>query len=50
MSEGAPMSEEFRAAVEEVIMRHAAELDADDLRTLAGDIESIADKWEATSL
>ena len=28
-----------------VIQRHAAELDAEDLREIAADIESTADKW-----
>lgn len=44
------MSEEFRDDVEEVIRRHAADLDADDLRTLATDINDIADKWDGVSL
>ncbi|WP_160298112.1 hypothetical protein [Halorubrum saccharovorum] len=34
-----------RDEVRTVIQRHAAELDAEDLREIASDIESTADKW-----
>jgi hypothetical protein len=34
-----------RDEIRTVIERHAAELDADDLREIATDIESTADKW-----
>ncbi|WP_161612644.1 hypothetical protein [Halorubrum tebenquichense] len=34
-----------RDEIRTVIQRHAAELDAEDLREIAGDIESTADKW-----
>jgi len=38
--------EEFRA----VLRRHEAELDADDLRDIAADLEKTADNWEGIAL
>jgi hypothetical protein len=40
------MTEEFRNEVRTAIRRHADELDADDLRSLAADLEEEADRWE----
>lgn len=40
------MSEEARDEIRDVIKRHAADLDADDLRAIAQDIDNTADKWE----
>ena len=40
------MSEGFRSDVREVIKSH--ELDPEDLRTLAADLETLADRWEDT--
>ena len=34
-----------RDEIRTVIERHAAELDAEDLREIATDLESTADKW-----
>ncbi|MEZ3163254.1 hypothetical protein ABNG03_00215 [Halorubrum sp. RMP-47] len=40
------MSEaDARDEVRTVIQRHAAELDAEDLRDIATDLESTAEKW-----
>lgn len=44
------MSEQFRDELREVVKRHAGDLDADDLRSAAGDLEQTADNWEAMSL
>ena len=40
------MSEEFRADIREVVKRHSADLDADDLRAAADTFEDIARRWE----
>lgn len=39
-------SEDFREDVREVLKRH--ELDHEDLRDLADDLEMLADRWEQT--
>lgn len=39
-----------RSEIEEAIKRHSTELDAEDLRDIAADIEAIADRWEGVSL
>jgi hypothetical protein len=37
---------EFRDEVRDVVKRHAADLDAEDLRDLAADLQTEADRWE----
>ena len=44
------MSEEFRDDLREVVKRHAGDLDADDLRSAAADLEQTADNWEGMAL
>lgn len=38
--------EEFRADIREVLKRH--ELDPDDLRALADDLDTLAERWDQT--
>lgn len=40
------MSEEFRDEVRAAVRRHADDLEADDLRSLADDLRDEADRWE----
>lgn len=40
------MTEEFRDEVRAALKRHGQDLEADDLRELAGDLETEADRWE----
>lgn len=47
---GSNTDSEARAAIEEVIKRHSADLNAEDLRGIAADLEGIADKWDGVSL
>lgn len=45
------MSEsEAREAFKAALRQHAQDLDADDLRSIAADLERTADKWEASAL
>lgn len=44
------MSEEFRDDLREVVKRHAGDLDADDLRAAATDLEQTADNWDGMVL
>lgn len=44
------MSEEFRDDLREVVKRHAGDLDADDLRAAAADLERTADNWEGMAI
>jgi hypothetical protein len=37
---------EFRDDIRDVVKRHSADLDADDLRDLAADLEAQADRWD----
>ena len=46
MSSDTSAREEFRA----VIRRHEADLDAEDLRDIAADLEETADNWEGIAL
>ncbi|WP_154018392.1 hypothetical protein [Halolamina rubra] len=39
-----------RDEIEEVIRRHSADLDAEDLRDIADRLETTAQKWEGVSL
>jgi len=39
---------EFRAEIRTAVKRHAADLDAEDLRELASDLQAQADRWEDT--
>lgn len=39
-------SEEFREDVRAAIRRHGADLDADELRSVADDLMETADDWE----
>lgn len=39
--------DEAREDLNEVLRKHSATLDADDIRTLSDDLESTAKKWEA---
>lgn len=41
---------EAREELKQVIRRHEADLDADDLRKIASDLESTAERWEAIQL
>lgn len=41
---------EARDAFEAALRQHAQDLDADDLRAIAQDLERTADKWEASAL
>lgn len=43
------MTEQFRADVRDVLKRHSADLDADDLRALADDLEATAAEWEGVA-
>lgn len=38
--------EEFREGVRALLRQHGQDLDADDLRAVATDLETTADKWE----
>jgi len=39
---------EFRDEIRVAVKRHAADLDAEDLRDLAADLHDQADRWEDT--
>lgn len=42
--------EEVREEIRRAIRRHEDDLDSDDLREIASDLESTADRWEALEL
>ena len=42
--------EEFRDAVRSAIRRFEQDLEADDLRSLAEDLEKTADNWESVEV
>lgn len=42
--------EEAKQEIQQVLRRHAGDLDPDDLREIAGGLEQIADRWEKTEL
>ena len=42
--------EEFRDAVRSAIRRFEQDLEADDLRSLAKDLEKTADNWESVEV
>lgn len=39
-------AEEFRESLKHIVKTH--DVDADDLRDVAGDLEMLADRWDAT--
>lgn len=39
---------EFRDDLRDLVRKHSSELDADDLRGVAGDLELLADDWDST--
>ncbi|WP_255566849.1 hypothetical protein [Haloferax sp. Atlit-12N] len=39
--------DEAREDLNEVVRKHSSSLDAEDLKTLSADLDSIAKKWEA---
>lgn len=41
---------EFRDELRELVKRHSGDLDADDLREAAGDLETTAEAWEGITL
>ncbi|GAA1280325.1 MULTISPECIES: hypothetical protein [Actinomycetes] len=42
--------EKFREEVRSAIRRHEQDLDADDLREIAKDLEQTADNWEGVAI
>lgn len=44
------MTEEFRDEIRASIRRHGQDLDADDLRDLAGDLEKTAENWDGVEV
>lgn len=43
-------AEEFREDIRKAIRRHGADLDAEDLRNVATDLESTADNWDGVEV
>lgn len=41
---------EFRDELKQVVRRHAGDLDPDDLREAASDLETTAERWEEVPL
>lgn len=42
--------EPFREAVRQAIRRHESDLDPDDLRAVAADLETTAERWEGVAV